>query len=191
MKFFFRMAENIDVIPLMLALKQNDHLWNVNKLRTTHTCTPHSEVDDIWIRFIDLKPYVGKTEEECRQLVLDQHESIPYEWGTFPEIQKLCNDLMYRVGGIRLGRVLITKVQPGKRIYPHVDSGDHARYYERFHIVLQSSPGSIFIAGDEQVNMKTGELWWFQNQIEHEVINNGSVDRIHLIVDIHTGRNPL
>lgn len=190
MKNFLKIAEGVDPMPLLLAIHERQDLWNANTLRTTHAHTPHSEVDDIWIRFIDLKPYEGKTDEECRQLVLDQHESVPYEWSTFPEVQFLCHELMHKVKGIRLGRVLLTKLRPGKRIYPHVDSGDHARYYERFHIVLQSSQGCLFRAGDEQVSMKAGEVWWFQNQEEHEVVNNGSIDRIHLIVDIHTGRSP-
>jgi hypothetical protein len=32
--------------------------------------------------------------------------------------------------------------------------------------------------------MRTGEVWWFNNAIEHEVVNNSADDRIHLIVDI-------
>ena len=64
--------------------------------------------------------------------------------------------------------------------------GTHSpvEYYERYHIVLSGHPGSIFRAGDEQVTMLTGEVWWFDNTKEHEVINNSADDRIHLIVDI-------
>ncbi len=36
--------------------------------------------------------------------------------------------------------------------------------------------------------MKAGEAWWFDNSQEHEVVNNGITDRIHLIVDIRTSR---
>jgi hypothetical protein len=32
--------------------------------------------------------------------------------------------------------------------------------------------------------MAPGEIWWFDNSVEHEVINNSAGDRIHLIVDV-------
>jgi quercetin dioxygenase-like cupin family protein len=91
---------------------------------------------------------------------------------------------MARVEGERLGRCIITKLKPGAVIDPHVDSGDHAAYFERYHIVLQSLPGSVFHAGGETVQMRVGEVWWFDNSSMHSVINNSADDRIHLIVDI-------
>ncbi|MEL6920992.1 MAG: aspartyl/asparaginyl beta-hydroxylase domain-containing protein [Pseudomonadota bacterium] len=39
-------------------------------------------------------------------------------------------------------------------------------------------------AGDEEVRMKTGELWWFDNKAEHEAMNDSETDRIHLIFDL-------
>jgi hypothetical protein len=95
---------------------------------------------------------------------------------------------MAYVHGERLGRVMINKIAPGGVIYPHADTPEHAEYYSRFHIVLQSQPGVVFRAGDEQVYMATGEVWWFDNKQEHEVINNSADDRIHMIVDIRTSR---
>jgi hypothetical protein len=97
-------------------------------------------------------------------------------------------DLMTFVGGERLGRVMINKIAPGGIIYPHRDTEAHADYYSRFHIVLQSQPGALFRAGDEQVHMATGEVWWFDNSEEHEVTNNSADDRIHMVVDIRTSR---
>lgn len=184
MKNFLKIAEGVDVMPLLMALKQNPGLWNRHTLRTTHENSPHTQVSDIWLRFNDLTPYENGADVAG---VLDQHESIWYPAiDHLPQARQLIFAVMARVEGERLGRALITSLEPGCRIDPHPDSGDHARYFERFHIVIQSTPGMIFRCGDEQVQMKTGEVWWFQNQIEHEVINNGSDTRIHLIVDIKT-----
>jgi hypothetical protein len=36
--------------------------------------------------------------------------------------------------------------------------------------------------------MPQGSVWWFQNAIEHEVVNNSPGDRIHMIVDIRTAQ---
>ena len=184
MKKFLKIGEGVAVMPLLLALQQKPYLWNQHTLRTAHEHTPHNEVDDIWLRFNALEGDVD------RQDVLDQHESINYPaLAELPEARQIIFNLMAYVQGERLGRVIITKLEPGKQVYPHVDSGDHADYYERFHVVLASAPGCLFYAGDEVVHMKPGEIWWFQNQAEHSVKNNGATERIHMIVDIRTGRS--
>jgi hypothetical protein len=36
--------------------------------------------------------------------------------------------------------------------------------------------------------MAPGETWWFQNAVEHEVINNSPIERIHLVIDIRTSK---
>lgn len=97
-------------------------------------------------------------------------------------------NLMARVGGEPLGRVMVNKIKPGGCIFPHADTPAHAAYYTRFHILLDSSPGVLFRCDDEQTYMAPGECWWFNNALEHEVINNSATDRIHMIVDIRTSR---
>ena len=96
--------------------------------------------------------------------------------------------LMSYVGGERLGRVMINKIAPGGRVFPHADTPVHANYWDRFHVVLESQPGVDFRCGDEHVYMEPGSVWWFQNAIEHEVVNKSPGDRIHLIVDIRTSK---
>jgi len=179
MRNFQLIAANIDTTPLLFAIQRQPELWNQNTLRTTHPGTPHTQVDDIWIRFNEITEDVGR--------VMDEHESVWYP-ATYalPQVKPLIQALIARVDGERLGRVLITRVAPGKKIDPHVDGGSHAAYYDRFHLVLQSSPGTTFRAGEEIVYMPPGTIWWFDNSKEHEVINGGSEDRIHMIVDIRT-----
>ena len=54
MRYFQKLAEGIDVIPILAALSRQPELWDQETLRTTHPETPHSQVSDIWIRFNDL-----------------------------------------------------------------------------------------------------------------------------------------
>lgn len=177
---FQLIAGSINVAPLLNAVMRRD-LWNAHTLRTQHPYSPHQQVEDIWLRFNEL-PTPGQEKE-----VIDDHESVNYPaWYELLEAQNICLDLMRQMRGERLGRVLITSLAPGKVIAPHVDGGSHASYYERYHVVLQGLPGSIFRCGDETVQMRTGELWWFQNIQTHECINNSADARIHLIVDIKT-----
>jgi len=182
MRNFLKIAEGIDIMPLLHAIQRQPELWNQEKLRTTHPGTPHSDVDDILLRFNDLAPY---RESGDAASILDEHESICYPaWYGLPQVYNIVFDLMRRIEGVRLGRVIITRLAPGKAITPHVDGGGHAEYYERYHLILQNNPGSIFRAGDEKICMRPGEVWWFDNSKEHEVINNSIDDRLTLIIDV-------
>jgi Aspartyl/Asparaginyl beta-hydroxylase len=183
MRNFLKIAEGLHVMPLLLALQRNPQLWNQYTLRTTHPGTPHAEVEDIWLRFNDVREY-ERTGDPAS--IIDGHESVWYEAiHALPQARQHIFGIMGLVEGERLGRVLITKLGPGKRITPHVDGGDHAAYYERFHLMLYCPPEALFRAGDELVYMAPGDLWWFQNAAEHEVWNDSQTeDRITMIVDI-------
>lgn len=178
MRNFLRIATGVNVIPLLHALARRPDLWNQQTLRTTHPQSPHTQVDDIWLRF-NVLPSPGNEAQ-----VMDEHESIDYpSYALLPEARALVMAVFAAVAGERLGRVLITRLPPGGHISPHVDGGSHAEYYERHHVVLQSNPDSLFRAGEEAVSMQAGEVWWFDNSQDHEVFNHGADDRIHLIID--------
>ena len=38
--------------------------------------------------------------------------------------------------------------------------------------------------GEEEVGMRQGELWWFDNKKPHESFNRSDEERIHLIFDL-------
>lgn len=179
---YFQPVGTFDPSLLLNQINRHPELWDKNTLRTTHENSPHTAVADIWVRFNDIGEY-QKTGNPSS--VLDQHESVWYPAiHELPAVRPLVFWLMNRVEGIRLGRIMITKLACGKKIDRHADSGDHAAYFDRYHFVLQGLAGSIFHCADETVQMSTGSIWWFQNQVEHEVINNSADDRIHMIVDI-------
>lgn len=180
MRNFQVIATGVDTIPLLNAIMRDPALWNQNTLRTTHPETAHAQVDDIWLRF---------NETEDPTAVVDDTECVNYPaWWALPQARDIIFNLMRRVEGERLGRVLVTRLAPGRKITPHVDGGAPATYYERFHVVLSASPGCLFRSGDETVQMRAGEVWWFDNTKEHEVVNNGVDDRVHLIIDIRTSK---
>jgi len=177
-KNFMVIARNVDVTPLMLAITRRQELWKEDTYLRGHAQGPTGDVESIILRFPIAAP--GETAS-------DQHESFDHPaYAKLTEARPIVMSLMSLVGGERLGRTIINRIKPGGSIYPHADAPDHAAYYDRFHVVLQSSPGADFRAGDEHVYMATGEVWWFDNSQEHEVINNSATDRIHLVVDIRT-----
>lgn len=189
MRNFQQIAQGADVLPLLLAIKRRPELWKEDTYLRDYPQGPFAQIESIMLRF----PVKGvyETEEELKNHLsaYDQHENIDYPaYAMLPEARPLIMSLMTRVGGERLGRVMINKIVPGGKIFPHADTPSHVEYYSRFHIVLQSAPGVVFRAGDEQTYMPTGSVWWFDNKQEHEVINNSAEDRIHMIVDIRTSR---
>jgi hypothetical protein len=180
---FLRLATGVDVLPLLLALRQQPGLWG-RSFRTSFAGSPHREMLDCVLRCqVD-----GKSDDrrECYWLPA---------WACLPQARPLVYSLMARVEGERLGRVLLTWGVPGSQIYPHRDIGpleeghyDDTPYWSRYHIVLETNPDCGFACGEEGdeevVHMETGSCYWFNSALTHAVWNKGASDRIHLIVDI-------
>lgn len=172
MRYFFKLLDNVVVLSLMNDIARQPGLWNLDKTRTAFEGTPHAQVDDILLRFG--KPDGNDLEAADSALMM-----------TLPKAKQLALNVMQIVGGSRLGRVVVTKLEPGKKILPHADlKGDYSKYYTRYHLVLLGLPGSLFTCGDETVNMRTGELWWADFKQEHSVSNNSGDDRVHFLVDV-------
>lgn len=184
----FQFLPSVDPTKLLMQIKQNPELWKEDTYLRDYPQGPFGEIESIMLRFPEKRVFEQEEELEKYKQGLshfDQHESIDYPaYTVLNEARSLVMGLMAYVQGERLGRVMINKIAPGGRIYPHADTPEHTNYYTRFHIVLQSAPGCLFRADDEQVDMRTGDVFWFNNKLEHEVINNSAFDRISMVVDI-------
>lgn len=177
MRHFFKVGE-VNVLPLLHAIQRQPELWNQNKLRTEFPGTPHAEAEDIWLWF---NPSDSND-------VKNDKETVPYPaWSELPQARQIIFDLMRAIEASQLGRVIITKLAPGKKITPHVDGGAPAEFYKRYQIALQSLPGAIFQIEDEKVNFATGDVWLINNRAEHAVYNNSTDDRIVMIMDARPG----
>lgn len=183
MRNFQRILNNMPIMPLLLAVKQQEALWDTHTLRTETEGTPHKDISDIWLRFNSIEQYPDA--ESAAAGVFNDLECVNYPgWYALPQARWMLLDLIRLVEGIRLGRVLITRLPPGKRIPRHADGGQPAEYYERYVVVLQNLPGSLMASGAEIIQMAAGEAWWMNNREEHEVVNNSEAERIVLIADI-------
>lgn len=179
MRLFQQIAANINVMPLLHALQRKPDLWNADNVRTKYPQSPHHQADDILLRFNFIPEDITK--------IVDDKEAFDYPaLAQLPQARPLIFDLMRAVEGERLGRVMITRLAPGKVITPHADQGAPADFYDRYHIILQNLPGSVFQCGEEKVTMRAGDCWWFDNTKIHSVTNNSADDRLTLICDIKT-----
>lgn len=180
MRNFLKLAQNVNILPLLHAVQTQPELWNADNLRTLYPDSPHAQADDIWLRFNDRALWESEPER-----IMDEPESVNYPaWNKLTQAHGIVFDLLRTVQGSRIGRVMLTRLAPGKNIAPHIDGGKYAAYYNRYHVFLQNLPGANFRAGEEVICPQAGDVYWFNNKIEHEVINHSTDDRITLIIDI-------
>lgn len=181
MRNFLKICDGINVEPLNLALKLKPELWNQKPTRKDAEGSPHAAMSDIWVRYNDDSEF-KQTGDYSK--FNQQHFPVWYPCiNDMPMIKPMALGLMAKMGAVHLGGVLITKIPPNGRIEPHVDSNWHAKFYNcKLYIPLQSSPMCLNRCEDEYVAMNSGECWYFNNNVEHEVVNNGLDDRITLII---------
>lgn len=178
----FQPIGQADVLPLLHQIHRQPELWKADTYLRDYPQGPFGDTETIFLRF----PPVSVSELERSKI--DQHECIWMDGAVhLPAARQIIFQVMGRVEGERLGRVMINKLRPGGRVFPHADTPEHAQYWDRYHVVLQSSPGCQFRCADECIYMPPGQVWHFRNELEHEVNNNGSLDRIHMVMDVRCG----
>jgi hypothetical protein len=178
---FLRLAERIDVTPINLELLRVRDLWDANTTRKTYGGSPHRAMSDIWVRFRDPAEIVG----------LDSHKSEYRNifwpaWQCLPSLRPLISALKNRVDAVELGNILITRLPAGASILPHDDRGSWAAEYYNCKLHTTLAGTALVRCGAETVRMKEGEVWTFDNLIEHEIVNDGASDRVSLIVSMRT-----
>jgi hypothetical protein len=171
-----QIGQGVNVMPMLWALQAHPELWDQNPGRTESPDSPHHELSDIWARYAKDATETGP------------HESVWYPCADLLPVRDLVYPLMTHVRGDQLGGVLITKIPPGKSCKPHRDPGWHARYYEKFAVQIQSSPGQKFCFEGEELEPMPGDVYWFDNAHTHWVTNPTPHDRITMIVCIKADR---
>jgi hypothetical protein len=174
MRYFQQLAAGIDVAPLLLAIKRQEHLFQAQTLRQDAPGSMHADTDAILLRW----QQQGDPLLDCR---------FTDAWTRLPQARDLVLGILRRVEGIRLGRVMVARLKAHGRILPHrdtdQDTAGYVKTFSRFHLPLQTSPGCVFTCQDEALSMDAGSLYWFANWERHEVQNASDVARLHLIVD--------
>ena len=179
MENILTVARGVNVMPLALQLRRNPQLWNQRRERTEREDSPHQGVDDIWVR------YGGASYEESQE----PHESVWLEPASvLPEAKSHSRAIMNLVGGHALGGILITRIPPSGQVLPHKDLGWHALNYDKFALQIASHQQQAFCYSDGQHVTAPGDVYWFNNQAEHWVINDSPVERITLIVCVKLDR---
>jgi hypothetical protein len=82
-----------------------------------------------------------------------------------------------------VGRSRLMRLAGGAEVTAHYDL--HYNWYHRvrIHVPIVTDPSVRFLCGPDEIYMKPGEAWIFDTWQFHNVINEGSHDRVHLVID--------
>ncbi len=185
-KYFHKIGNKFDTSPIRSELKAQPLMWGKSPRVTFHG-SPHADVEDIILRGPAM--WWAKSLQEL-------HEELTCEdypaGELLPKTLTIAKNLAFLLSSpeerqttpLLLGRVLLTKVPPGKTIHPHRDEGPVPAFYRRIHMCVEGGDENIFMIGGDVQPMQSGEMWDCDVREMHTVINLGESDRIHLIVDI-------
>jgi hypothetical protein len=190
------LSARFDVAPLLAQVEANPDAWNRHTMRVQAygggppgRRGPHKAVSDIWVRYRDFADFTGDP-----AFFLEPHVSTWYPVvDQIPAVRELCAAVMEAVDGQALGGVLITRIPPGGEVAPHIDSGWHARHYEKFAVQLMGNDRQAFCFEDAQLSALPGQVYTFDNSRLHWVTNDSDEDRMTLITCIkrHPDAKPL
>ena len=166
---FHKVTEGIDVSKVIEAIDNNPQLWDKINIRRTYEGSPHSQMVDIWVRFGE-------------EITPNEHDAVWYESEVAEAVKPIAHHIMDLVGAERLGGILITKLPPHGRIEPHIDSGWHAEFYDKYYVAIKSPEGSAFGFESGDILSKQGDCYMFENKVLHWVTNDTEEERISMII---------
>ena len=83
-----------------------------------------------------------------------------------------------------LQAVRLMRLKPGSAIKEHADHDLNAEEgTARIHIPISTNNEVIFELNRRRVIMKPGSVWYLRLSDPHRVTNNGSSDRVHIVID--------
>ena len=84
----------------------------------------------------------------------------------------------------KVGKALFIRLPAGKVVDAHHDIGEYLNVVRRTHIAITTNDEVGFTIDGETKLLKVGEVWEINNNKLHAVHNNGSTDRVHLLIDV-------
>jgi hypothetical protein len=180
MKHFKRVESGIDIKPFIREIDANHECWDLDSSRQANK--PAQRETQVIVLRGDAETAV--LDSRALQFKPIAYRGLPTPMSPlFPIADAFIEQLVNSMKG-SMGRAVITQLRPNGKIHPHIDDRMYWLIRDRYHLVIKSSAGSLFRAGDEEMRMHEGELWWFDHTVRHSAYNDSEQGRIHIIVDI-------
>ena len=176
---FAKIGGDIDVRSVSAQLRLHPELWDEHRWRTDISGWPFSGTSDIWLRYRAIEEL-----KEAKDFGVE-HRAVFYPaWHSLVAVHDIVFSLMRVVKAVELGGILITRIPAGGSVKPHHDRGSwHAEFFNRkCYVIIKANEHCVNRFEDEEVVMKTGEVYLFNNLVTHSVTNGGDSERITLIV---------
>lgn len=174
MQHFRKILSGIDVQPLLDQLKKHPELWNTQTEWTAKKAgSAIYETENIVLRYNKSSaPYRNDWDRPAFKILT---EAVP-----------IIFNVMWAVPGEHLGKVVISRMQPGEKIDWHIDQMPPGvpLYFQRYQIPLYVKRGVRFLVEDEEMYLEPGNAYWFNNQKSHAVFNDSDEVRISMLTDI-------
>ena len=183
-RLFRRIEFDIDVSAIVAEIDAQPNIWSIDSQRQQAVAVQR-ETQVVLV----FEHEGGGTFKEARQRQPLRYRGVPSAVSEhLPRTRDFVAQLAHRMHG-RPGRAALVLLRPHGRVYPHIDRGIYYQLRDRYHLVLRSAAGSRLRAESDEVRMREGELWWFDNRVPHEAFNDADTDRIHLIIDVLSPRS--
>lgn len=181
---FERIANGLNVEPLLNALADHPHLWQQITARQDYPGSAHHDTECIFVRgpaAFTPTEYQGTT---------DAHD-YPAMDVLGDALIPLLRPVLADLGVTELGYVLIVKLKGFGVVDEHTDEGAYADHYSRFHLALTGADKAKLRVDMDLQHFAPGECWWFNHKRPHAALNGDMGDRIHVIFDAVTPRFPV
>jgi len=178
---YFQKITRYNVAALEDELDAHPELWNNHPARTQHDV--FFGTSDIWVRFRDPTELTGPEKYG------EPHFPVFYPaWHLLPALHPIVFDLMAREKATHLGGIMFTRIPAKGQVKPHHDRGGwHAEHYKRkIYVPIKTNDNVLNTCEEEEVVMRRGDAWFFNNLVTHSVVNAGDSERVTLIVCMRT-----
>lgn len=181
MQHFTRIGD-ADVLQLRLQLEAHPELWGQHTGRTEQDGSPHSDTEDLWIRWRPQSALVRPESYNEPFVELEWYPAI----ALLPAARTILMSIMARVGGTALGGCIITRIPPGKQVRMHSDAmAWHAQHFHlKAYVVVATNPQVTNCCNGETLVPGVGDCFSFDNRLPHAVYNEGNEDRVTLMAAI-------
>ena len=176
---FVRIAEGLNVEPLLKLLDAKPELWKEIQHSQYFTGSPHKDTESIYVR--------GPLKMTVYYVLWDTGS---YDYPSMEYLKEalvpLMQPVLKKLNVKDMGRLLIVNLKPSGHVKKHNDQGAYADHYARFHLVLKTNQWCSQTCGEQKQKFEAGEVWWFNHKKDHTADNVGTTDRVHIIFDCVT-----